>query len=73
MAFAIGLNLDWGQISPTYGIESIDAGTGAPRATFTRSGKVVRRGRSVGFVGGMLCDAEGQLLAAAHRPPILLR
>ena len=63
MAFAIGLNLDWGQISPTLELKVSMMAPARPGRLYA-IGWVVRRGRSVGFVEGALYDAEGQLLAA---------
>ena len=62
MAFAIGLNLDWGPISPTLELKVSMLAPARPGRLYA-VGQVVRRGRSVGFVEGMLYDAEGQLLA----------
>ena len=62
MAFAIGLNLDWGQISPTLEIKVSMLAPARPGRIFA-VGRVLRRGRSVGFVEGELYDAEGRLLA----------
>ena len=62
MAFAIGLNLDWGQISPTLELKVSMLAPARPGRIYA-IGRVVRRGRSVGFVEGSLHDAEGQLLA----------
>ena len=63
MAFAIGLNLDWGQISPTLEIKVSMLAPARP-GRILAVGRVLRRGRSVGFVEGELYDAEGRLLAA---------
>jgi uncharacterized protein (TIGR00369 family) len=62
MAFAIGLNLDWGQISPTLEIKVSMLAPARP-GRILAVGRVLRRGRSVGFVEGELYDAEGRLLA----------
>ena len=62
MAFAIGLNLDWGQISPTLELKVSMMAPARPGRIYA-VGWVVRRGRSVGFVEGALYDAEGNLLA----------
>jgi uncharacterized protein (TIGR00369 family) len=62
MAFAIGLNLDWGQISPTLELKVSMLAPARPGRIYA-IGQVVRRGRSVGFVEGMLYDEAGQLLA----------
>ncbi|MDG1691490.1 MAG: PaaI family thioesterase [Alphaproteobacteria bacterium] len=63
MAFAIGLNLDWGQISPTLELKVSMMAPARPGRLYA-TGRVVRRGRSVGFVEGELYNDEGQLLAA---------
>lgn len=62
MAFAIGLNLDWGQISPTLELKVSMLAPARPGRLYA-VGQVVRRGRSVGFVEGLLYDDKGQLLA----------
>lgn len=63
MAFAIGLNLDWGQISPTLELKVSMMAPARPGRIYA-VGKVIRRGRSVGFVEGALYDAEGHILAS---------
>lgn len=62
MAFAIGLNLDWGQISPTLEIKVSMLSPARPGRLLS-VGWVIRRGKSVGFIEGELYDAEGRLLA----------
>lgn len=62
MAFAIGLNLDWGQISPTLEIKVSMLSPARPGRLYC-VGRVIRRGKSVGFVEGELFDSEGRLLA----------
>lgn len=62
MAFAIGLNLDWGQISPTLELKVSMMAPARPGRLYA-TGTVVRRGRSVGFVEGALYDEAGGLLA----------
>ncbi len=64
MAFAIGLNLDWGQISPTLELKCSMLAPCRPGKIFA-TGRVLRRGKSVGFVEGTLHDEEGTLLATA--------
>ena len=63
MAFAIGLNLDWGQISPTLELKVSMMAPARPGRIYA-VGKVIRRGRSVGFFEGSLYDAEGNILAS---------
>ena len=62
MAFAIGLNLDWGQISPTLEIKVSMLSPARPGRLLS-VGRVIRRGKSVGFIEGELYDHEGRLLA----------
>lgn len=62
MAFAVGLGLDWGQISPTLEIKVSMLAPVRPGPVYAL-GKVLRRGRSVGFIEGELRDGEGNLLA----------
>lgn len=62
MAFAIGLNLDWGQISPTLELKVSMMAPARPGRIYA-IGQVIRRGRSVGFVEGALYDADGKILA----------
>lgn len=62
MALAIGLHLDWGQISPTLELKVSMLAPVRP-GKIAAHGWVVRRGRSIGFVAGALTDAQGALLA----------
>ena len=62
MAFAVGLNLDWGQISPTLELKVSMLAPVRPGKIYAH-GWVVRRGRTIGFVAGALTDGEGALLA----------
>ncbi len=62
MAFAIGLDLDWGQISPTLEIKVSMLAPARPGRLYA-TGTVIKRGKSVGFVESELRDAEGRLLA----------
>lgn len=64
LAFAIGLNLEWGQISPTLELKVSMLAPCRPGRIYAK-GWVLRRGKSVGFVEGELRDAEGTLLAKA--------
>ena len=78
MALAIGLNLDWGQISPTLELKVSMLAPARPGKIYGH-GWVVRRGRSIGFVAGALTDAQGTMLATGsstasfvtlQRPPV---
>ncbi len=62
MAFAIGVTLDWGQISPTLEIKVSMMSPVRPGPVYAL-GRVLRRGRSVGFIDGELRDSDGLLLA----------
>jgi len=62
MAFAIGLDLDWGQISPTLEIKVSMLAPARPGRLYA-TGRVIKRGKSVGFVESELTDSEGKLLA----------
>lgn len=62
MAFAVGLNLEWGQISPTLELKVSMIAPARPGRIYA-TGKVIKRGRSVGFVEGELTAEDGTLLA----------
>lgn len=62
MAFAVGLNLEWGQISPTLELKVSMIAPARPGRIYA-TGKVIKRGRSVGFVEGELIAEDGTLLA----------
>ncbi len=62
MALAIGLTLDWGQISPTLELKVSMMAPARPGKIYAR-GRVVRRGKSVGFVAGELYNEAGVVLA----------
>ncbi len=62
MAFAVGVTLDWGQISPTLEIKVSMMAPVRPGPVYAL-GRVLRRGRSVGFIDGELRDGDGTLLA----------
>lgn len=64
MALAVGLDLEWGQISPTLELKVSMLAPARP-GRILAVGRVVRRGRSVGFVEGELRDLDGTLLATA--------
>lgn len=62
LAIAVGLKLEWGQISPTLEMKVSMLSVAKP-GRLTGRGRVLRRGKSVVFVDGELLDAEGTLLA----------
>ena len=64
MAFAVGLDLEWGQISPTLELKVSMLNPAKP-GRLIAEGRVIKRGRSVGFIEGELFDEEGTLLATA--------
>lgn len=62
LAIAVGLGLEWGQISPTLEMKVSMLAVARP-GRLTGRGRVLRRGKSVVFVEGELLDGEGTLLA----------
>jgi len=62
MSFAVGLDLDWGQISPTLEIKVSMLAPARPGRLYA-SGTVIKRGKSVGFIESELKDEAGTLLA----------
>ncbi|MEQ9146161.1 MAG: PaaI family thioesterase [Parvibaculaceae bacterium] len=62
MAFAVGLDLDWGQISPTLEIKVSMLSPARPGRLYA-TGTVIKRGKSVGFIESELRDADGRVLA----------
>lgn len=62
MSFAVGLDLDWGQISPTLEIKVSMLAPARPGRLYA-SGTVIKRGKSVGFIESELKDETGALLA----------
>lgn len=64
MSFAVGLDLDWGQISPTLELKVSMLAPARPGRLYAM-GRVIKRGKSVGFIEGELKDADGNLLATS--------
>lgn len=64
MAFAVGLKLEWGQISPTLELKVSMLAPCRPGRIYGQ-GRVIKRGKSVGFIEGELKDEDGTLLATA--------
>jgi uncharacterized protein (TIGR00369 family) len=62
MSFAVGLDLNWGQISPTLEIKVSMLAPARPGRLYA-SGTVIKRGKSVGFIESELKDADGNVLA----------
>jgi uncharacterized protein (TIGR00369 family) len=63
MSLAVGLDLEWGQISPTLELKVSMLNAARP-GRIIGTGRVIKRGKSVGFIEGELVDAEsGKLLA----------
>tara|TARA_R110002073_G_scaffold2995_5_gene19953 strand:+ start:497 stop:967 length:471 start_codon:yes stop_codon:yes gene_type:complete len=62
MSFAVGLDLDWGQISPTLEIKVSMLAPARPGRLYA-SGTVIKCGKSVGFIESELKDADGTVLA----------
>ncbi|TNE39440.1 MAG: PaaI family thioesterase [Alphaproteobacteria bacterium] len=62
MAIAIGLSLEWGQISPTLEMKTSFISAARP-GLIVAEGWVVRRGKSVAFAEAELTSEDGTLLA----------
>lgn len=64
MALAVGLDLEWGQISPTLELKVSMLAPARP-GRILGFGRVIKRGGSIGFIEGELRDENGTLLATA--------
>lgn len=64
MSLAVGLDLEWGQISPTLELKVSMLAPARP-GRILGAGRVIKRGRSVAFIEGELTDEDGKLLATA--------
>lgn len=63
MSLAVGLDLEWGQISPTLELKVSMLNPARP-GRIIGTASVIKRGKSVGFIEGELTDeASGKLLA----------
>ncbi|MBN4046520.1 PaaI family thioesterase [bacterium AH-315-P15] len=62
MAIAVGLSLEWGEISPTLEMKSSFIVAGRP-GRLVGEGWTVKRGKSVAFLEAELRDAGGGLVA----------
>ncbi len=63
MSLAVGLDLEWGQISPTLELKVSMLNAARP-GRIIGTGRVIKRGKSVGFIEGELTDEEsGKLIA----------
>ncbi|NIJ43291.1 uncharacterized protein (TIGR00369 family) [Parvibaculum indicum] len=64
MSLAVGLDLEWGQISPTLELKVSMLNAARPGRIYGK-GRVIKKGKSVGFVEGELYAPDGTLLATA--------
>lgn len=64
MSLAVGLDLEWGQISPTLELK-VSMLTPARPGRILGMGRVIKRGKSVGFIEGELTSEDGKLIATA--------
>ncbi|MEX0837993.1 MAG: PaaI family thioesterase [Parvibaculum sp.] len=64
MSLAVGLDLEWGQISPTLELK-VSMLTLARPGRILGTGRVIKRGKSVGFIEGDLTSEDGKLIATA--------
>ncbi|PKP77489.1 MAG: phenylacetic acid degradation protein [Alphaproteobacteria bacterium HGW-Alphaproteobacteria-3] len=62
MSLAVGLDLEWGQISPTLELKVSMLNAARP-GRIIGTGRVIKRGKSVGFIEGELADEAGKILA----------
>lgn len=62
MSLAVGLDLEWGQISPTLELKVSMLNPARP-GRILGMGRVIKRGKSVGFIEGELTDESGKLIA----------
>ncbi len=62
MAIAIGMTLEWGQISPTLEMKTNFLAAAKP-GRILAEGRVIRRGKSVAFVEAELSNEDGALVA----------
>jgi uncharacterized protein (TIGR00369 family) len=62
MSLAVGLDLEWGQISPTLELKVSMLNPARP-GRILGTGRVIKRGKSVGFIEGELMSEDGKLLA----------
>ncbi|MEP2828474.1 PaaI family thioesterase [Parvibaculum sp.] len=62
MSLAVGLDLEWGQISPTLELKVSMLNAARP-GRIIGTGRVIKRGKAVGFIEGELTSEDGKLLA----------
>jgi len=62
MAIAVGLSLEWGEISPTLEMKASFVAAGRP-GRLTGEGWTVKRGKSVAFIEAELRNDAGELVA----------
>lgn len=62
MSLAVGLDLEWGQISPTLELKVSMLNAARP-GRIIGIGRVIKRGKSVGFIEGELTGEDGKLIA----------
>ncbi len=64
MSLAVGLSLEWGEITPTLEMKTSFIAAGRP-GRLQGEGWVIKRGRSVAFIEANLHDGAGALIATA--------
>lgn len=64
LSAASGLSLAWGEINPTLEMKTSFIANGKPGRLLGK-GKLVKRGRSIGFVEASLYNEDGSLVATA--------
>lgn len=64
MAIAVGLSLEWGEISPTLEMKTNFLAAGRP-GRINAEGRVIKRGKSVAFTEAYLSNEDGEVIATA--------
>ncbi len=72
MAIAVGLSLEWGEISPTLEMKTSFLAAGRP-GRLTGEGRTVKRGKSVVFIEAELRNEAGELVATGSSTARIVR
>lgn len=62
MSIAVGLSLEWGEITPTLEMKTSYLAAGRP-GRITGEGRVIKRGKSVAFMEAYLSNEDGEVIA----------
>lgn len=72
MSLAVGVDLDWGEISPTLELKVSMIAPARPGRLYGE-GRVIKRGKSVGFIEGELRNEAGDLIATGSSTATYVR